>query len=79
MESMNKKEEKMERTLHLLSPQEGEKIKIGRGDECEVELSDLSISRVHSKISFEEGQFYLEDNDSKYGTLVKFEEEIMLE
>lgn len=79
MESINKNEYKLERTLHLLSPDEGQRIRIGRGEECEVELGEQSISRVHSEIRFKDGEFYLKDNGSTYGTLVKFEEELELE
>jgi len=33
-------------------------------------VDDISISRLHAKISFREGKFMLEDNNSRFGTLV---------
>jgi len=33
-------------------------------------VDDISISRLHAKISFREGKFLLEDNNSRFGTLV---------
>ena len=33
-------------------------------------ISDISVSRVHAHIKFENGQFVLVDNNSKFGTLV---------
>lgn len=36
----------------------------------EVRISDISVSRYHAKIKFMEDKFILEDNLSKFGTLV---------
>ena len=33
-------------------------------------VADISVSRHHSSISCSEGEFYIEDNKSKFGTLV---------
>ena len=63
----------------MLSPDEEHRVRIGRGEECEVELREQSISRVHAEITFKGKEFYLKDNQSTYGTLVKFEEELELE
>jgi predicted component of type VI protein secretion system len=43
---------------------------LGRGHESDVRIADVSISRCHATISFVRGQFVLEDNNSKFGTLV---------
>ena len=45
-------------------------IKVGRGHESNILLSDISVSRVHCLLNVENGNVYLEDNNSKYGTLV---------
>lgn len=50
-------------------PSKGE-IKLGRGHECEVRINDISVSRYHATIKFSNGKFYLQDNNSKFGTLV---------
>ena len=43
---------------------------MGRGHEANVLLSDISVSRVHCLLNIENNNIYLEDNNSKYGTLV---------
>jgi hypothetical protein len=47
-------------------------LKLGRGHESDVRIADVSISRWHATISFDEesGHFVLEDHSSKFGTLV---------
>ena len=56
--------------IYVVSLVQKKKIKIGRGHECEILLSDISISRIHSYLVVENKKVYLEDNDSKFGTLV---------
>ena len=46
------------------------KIKIGRGHESKVILSDISVSRIHCVMTVEKNQVFLEDNNSKFGTLI---------
>jgi hypothetical protein len=43
----------------------------GRANGADFRWKDISISRIHSKISFREGKFILEDNNSRFGTLVR--------
>jgi hypothetical protein len=57
------------RGLHVISLAE-KALKLGRGHESDVRIADVSISRCHATISFVRGQFILEDNNSKFGTLV---------
>jgi FHA domain/RING-variant domain len=52
----------------------GEIIKIGRGHQCDLRISDISVSRYHSKIVYEKGQFRIYDNNSKFGTLVMLQD-----
>ncbi|UKJ87914.2 hypothetical protein MACJ_000356 [Theileria orientalis] len=56
--------------VHLLSMKDMKDLKLGRGHESDVRIPDVSISRYHATIRYEGGQFYLEDHDSKFGTLV---------
>ena len=46
-------------------------IKLGRGHECEVRITDISVSRNHALIRNNMDGFYIYDNKSKFGTLVK--------
>src|SRR5580704_161752 len=43
---------------------------IGRGDDCNLRLSDPSVSRIHARITLIDGHIYLEDAGSRWGTLV---------
>ena len=56
-------------------------IKIGRGHDCEIRITDISVSRLHSYIRMcpSSGDFTVEDNSSKFGTLVLVRKPIMLD
>jgi pSer/pThr/pTyr-binding forkhead associated (FHA) protein len=43
---------------------------MGRGHESDLRINDISVSRLHAFIKFKDGRFLLEDNTSKFGTLV---------
>ncbi|KAH0487244.1 MAG: hypothetical protein KVP17_004211 [Porospora cf. gigantea B] len=45
-------------------------LRLGRGHDSEVRIPDVSISRTHATVTFEDGEFFLRDNQSKFGTLV---------
>lgn len=66
------------RGLHVISLAEKE-LKLGRGHESDVRIADVSISRCHATIRFQRGQFILEDNRSKFGTLVAMKKPRLLE
>lgn len=66
-------------TLYVIGVEENEKVQIGRESTCEVRLNDISVSRVHSVLSYKNNKFYIQDNKSKFGTLVKLCKEINLE
>ena len=44
---------------------------LGRVSSLDIRITDASVSRVHSKVSFINGNFYIKDVDSKFGTLVR--------
>ncbi len=48
----------------------GKPVFIGRHPDCDVVIEDVSVSRRHAKIIKENGSFYVEDIDSRNGTLV---------
>ena len=56
--------------IYVVSLLKAGKIKAGRGHECDVLLSDISVSRVHCYFVVDNKKVYLEDNDSKFATLV---------
>lgn len=46
-------------------------IKLGRSNECEIKITDISVSRTHAIIRKKDGSFYIFDNKSKFGTLIR--------
>lgn len=75
-------EKNSSRMVHLIMPDSDKfNFKLGRGHESDVRVSDISVSRCHALIKYNQsnGRFYLEDNLSKFGTLVLAKEQIELE
>ena len=56
--------------IHVISFDNKESVHIGRANECELSIAELSVSRFHCIIHKEDGEVFLEDNTSKFGTLV---------
>ena len=50
-------------------------LSIGRGNDCNLILSDASISRNHCALRFNNKKVFLEDCGSKFGTLILYHEE----
>ena len=69
--------------VHVIMPdKEHSKFKMGRGHESDLRVSDISVSRCHALLKYdaqETNQYYLEDNLSKFGTLVLSNHPIELE
>lgn len=57
------------RCVHVMSLAE-QPLMMGRGHESRLRIGDVSISRCHASIRYDEGRFVLSDNRSKFGTLV---------
>ena len=56
--------------IYVISLEKSGKIKAGRGTEANILLSDISVSRIHCFLVVENKNVFLEDNNSKFGTLV---------
>jgi len=54
-------------------------IKLGRGHESNIRISDISVSRCHALIKVIDKKFYIEDNNAKFGTLVGFTNPILID
>ena len=52
------------------SGEENDQFKLGRGHESDLRINDISVSRCHAFINFKDNKFWLQDNLSKFGTLV---------
>jgi hypothetical protein len=59
------------RTLFIVNLESKQNIRIGRGHDSDIRVTDISVSRFHSIIKRNrDGSFTVEDNNSKFGTLV---------
>jgi len=64
-------EKNTSRTIHVLCfSNEKLTFNMGRGHESEVRVNDISVSRCHAIIKYKDDGIYIEDNRSKFGTLV---------
>ena len=58
------------RCIYVLNIDNNIKLKIGRGHESNLTLNDITVSRLHCILTIENKNIYLEDNFSKFGTLI---------
>ena len=63
--------------IFVISLKTNSYVNIGRANNSNIRLSDVSVSRNHAKITFSKGDFYLEDIGSKFGTLVLIQNNIL--
>ncbi len=53
-------------------------IRLGRGHDSDIRITDISVSRCHAILKYVAGRFYVEDHNSKFGTLVLIKRPITL-
>lgn len=60
------------KSLHVLNFNAKNALKIGRGHDNDLRIADISVSRCHAVLRRDPktGTIILEDNQSKFGTLV---------
>lgn len=59
------------RIIHVINMTDRNFIKVGRGHDAEIRVTDISVSRFHARINkSDSGEYFVEDNKSKFGTLV---------
>jgi len=68
MESFSK--EKNSTGIHIIDLSNNQHFKIGRGHDCDLKISDISVSRVHAIMVISKEKISLKDNNSKFGTLI---------
>ncbi len=70
LENINR-EKGVTRAIYLLTPTVAKSsFKIGRGHETDLRITDISVSRFHALIKCTKDGLVLEDNSSKFGTLI---------
>jgi pSer/pThr/pTyr-binding forkhead associated (FHA) protein len=68
------------RNIHLLTvSNEQSEFKLGRGHESQVRINDISVSRCHAIIKCKQDGFYIEDNTSKFGTIILLKDKLRLQ
>lgn len=79
LESMNL-EKNSSRIIHTIEINSNKlKFSLGRGHDSDLRINDISVSRQHANLDYRRGNFHLEDNRSKFGTLVHLWEEVPIE
>ena len=63
--------------IFVMSFKTKDHLTIGRTNNSDIRLSDVSVSRYHSKISYVDGNIYIEDYASKFGTLLLIQNNIL--
>ncbi|CXI31090.1 FHA domain protein, putative [Plasmodium berghei] len=57
--------------FYIVSLANAKSARMGRGHDSDVRINDISVSRFHALIKFLNGNFYIEDCKSKFGTLIQ--------
>ena len=82
LESLNQKKENNEnhKFIHVIKLINEEDITIGRANNADIKINDISVSRLHAKLNFNFDKKILEiiDLKSKFGTLVLIKDKIEL-
>jgi predicted component of type VI protein secretion system len=75
---LEEQKEEGQKTLFMIDLSSNSAV-IGRGHDCDIRLTDISVSRKHSKFFMQNGRCLVKDLSSKFGTLLFTHKEIMLE
>ena len=67
------------KVIHVINLIGTDEIRVGRGHDADVRVTDISVSRFHAIIKkTPKGYFYIEDNASKFGTLYLIKKPFLL-
>lgn len=53
-------------------------ILLGRAADTDLKISDISVSRAHSSIEYSNGEFYIKDCKSKFGTIIMIKKPVLI-
>ena len=62
------------KVVHVFFLDKCDEFKIGRSVDTDMKIADISVSRIHSYIKVVNNRLYIEDNGSKFGTLIKIKD-----
>ena len=63
--------------IFIISFKEKNYLIMGRSNNSDIKLNDISVSRNHSIIRYNNGKFYIDDIGSKFGTLLLIQNNIL--
>ena len=63
--------------IFVISFKSNNHVNIGRANNSNIRLSDVSVSRNHAKIKYSNGELFLEDISSKFGTLILIQNNVL--
>ena len=64
------KSSKNSKIIHVLHLSFKNPVILGRGHESDTRITDISVSRLHAQLKFVDNEYYIEDMNSKFGTLL---------
>lgn len=66
------------KVVHVFDLRNFSEFKVGRSVETDMKIADISVSRTHSFFKLVDNKIVVEDNGSKFGTLVKLQRPVDL-
>jgi hypothetical protein len=75
LESISR-EKRDNKYLYIIHMNEKSSIKLGRANDSDVRMTDISVSRNHALLKLVNGSFFIDDNSSKFGTLAQIQNDI---
>jgi hypothetical protein len=62
--------------IYIIHMKNKTSIRLGRANDADVRITDISVSRYHALLKLINGAFYLEDTNSKFGSLIQIPNKI---
>ena len=69
----------LSKAIHVIDFSVKKQVNVGRRVTKDITVSDISVSRIHSKIYLKDNKFMLEDCGSKFGSLVLAKDPVEIE
>jgi len=79
LESLNQKKDNNNlKSIHVILFDDEQQITLGRGHESDVRINDISVSRLHAALDFNNGRIRIRDLKSKFGSLVLVKNDLQI-
>jgi len=65
--------------LHVVALDDKKVLKFGRSHDCDLRFADISVSRNHANIRIKASGLFLEDQKSKFGTVVRLHKNLVID